>query len=175
MIYFFKQRFSMVSLLLALVSLLTGLNAQAENSVKDFVWNNEMLSVTDHWVRPTNAGQDVGAAYMTLKSMVSCELVKVSADVAGAVEIHSMTMHDGVMKMRQLKTLTLAKNKAVELAPGGFHLMLFDLKKPLTLGEEVIFDLTLKCKGQTLAPLKVFTKVNSPDAMQKTEHHHHHE
>jgi copper(I)-binding protein len=168
-----KQRFSIISLVLSLASLLTTFNAQAENSVKDFVWNNQMLSVTDHWVRPTNAGQTVGAAYMTFKSMVACELMNVTADVADAVEIHSMTMNKGVMKMRQLKTLVLAENKAVALAPGGFHLMLFDLAKPLTVGDDVIFNFTLKCNDQTLPPLKLLTKVKNPDDAQKTEHHHH--
>lgn len=170
--HLFKKHLTIFSLAFSLATMLTAFNAQAENSVKDFVWNNQMLSVTDHWVRPTNAGQKVGAAYMTLKSLVACELIDVTADVADAVEIHSMTMNDGVMKMRQLKTLILEENKAVELAPGGFHLMLFDLTKPLTVGDDVLFNLTLKCKDKTLAPLKLLTKVKSPDEAQKTEHHH---
>lgn len=173
MSYFLKKHLSIISLALGLVSILSMQTVHAENSVKDFVWSNAMLSVTNHWVRPTHAGQKVGAAYMTLKSMVSCELINVSADVADTVEIHSMTMDKGVMKMRQLKTLVLEENKAVELAPGGFHLMLFDLNKPLNEGDKVMFNLTLKCKDQTLSPLHLLTEVKIADSVQKSEHQHH--
>lgn len=58
-----------------------------------------------------------------------------------------MTMANGVMKMRALETLPLSAGKAEKLAPGGFHLMLFDLKNPLKAGENTTFTLSFKDKA----------------------------
>lgn len=108
------------------------------------------VEVTDAWARATPPGQDVGAAYMNLKSDQKTKLVGTSSPVAGSVEIHEMSMTNGVMKMRMLKTMPLAAGKVVKLAPGGFHLMLFDLKKPLTAGETIEIELSLQdAQGKT--------------------------
>ncbi len=104
------------------------------------------VTIENAWVRPTNAGQDVGAAYMTLVSNSDVSLVHVESSVTKSVEIHSMTMQKGVMKMRMLESLPLNAGKPYKLEPGGFHLMLFDLKKPLMIGEQVTFELTFKTK-----------------------------
>ena len=105
------------------------------------------VSIQDAWVRPTDGGQDVGAAYMTLSSPQNITLVSIESDVTKSVEIHSMTMENGIMKMRMLDTLPLLANKPYKLAPSGFHLMLFDLKKPLSIGEHVNFLLHFKMKN----------------------------
>lgn len=105
---------------------------------------NENVAIMDNWVRANAPGQSVGAAYMTLLSARDSTMIKAEADIAGSVEIHSMKMENGVMKMRMLEALPLKAGKAEKLAPGGFHLMLFDLKKPLTAGENVKFTLTFK-------------------------------
>lgn len=110
----------------------------------------ELVSIQNAWVRPTNPGQEVGAAYMTLTSKLDVSLVSVESDATKSVEIHNMTMENGVMKMRMLDTLPLKTGKPYKLAPGGFHLMLFDLKKPLTVGEPVNFVLTFKKKNNAL-------------------------
>ncbi len=102
------------------------------------------VAISGAWVRATKPGQEVGAAYMTLTSGTDVSLVKAEASTAGTVEIHSMTMNNGVMKMRMLENLELKAGKPVELAPGGFHLMLFDLKSPLKAGESVEFTLHFK-------------------------------
>lgn len=102
------------------------------------------VTITDAWVRATAPGQKVGAAYMTLTSDADSTLVAVASPNAGEVEIHSMTMNNGVMKMRMLKALPLTANKPEKLAPGGFHLMLFDLKAGLKAGEKVKFVLDFK-------------------------------
>lgn len=100
------------------------------------------VSISDAWVRENAPGQKVGAAYMTLNSSEKSKLVYVEAiSIAGAVEIHSMSMNNGIMKMRMLEELTLEANKPVSLKPGSFHLMMMDLKKPLKAGEEVTFRL----------------------------------
>ncbi|HYG32781.1 MAG TPA: copper chaperone PCu(A)C [Methylophilaceae bacterium] len=118
------------------------------------------VTVTDAWVRATRPAQKVGAAYMTLQSPQDTKLVKIDSSAAGAVEIHSMTMNDGVMKMRRLEELPLPAGEQVKLAPGGFHLMLFDLAKPMKDGETVQFTLHFKDSAgnlstvQTQAPVK---------------------
>ena len=107
------------------------------------------------WARATAPGQEVGAAYMELKSATSLTLVKVESPLADSVEIHKMAMKDGVMEMRMLETLELPAGKVVKLEPGGFHLMLFDLKKPLKTGESVPLTLNLQDKSGKASTLKV--------------------
>jgi len=109
----------------------------------------DIATISNAWARATAPGQEVGAAYMTLKSTTNAELVKVETPAAGSVEIHMMSMKNGVMEMRMLDKLALPSGKAVALAPGGFHLMLFDLKKPLAVGDTLDIELTLKdAKGK---------------------------
>jgi periplasmic copper chaperone A len=121
---------------------------------------NHGVAIMDNWVRANAQGQSVGAAYMTLLSAQDSTLIKAEADVAGSIEIHSMSMNDGVMKMRMLEQLPLKAGQQEKLAPGGFHLMLFDLKKPLTAGENVIFTLSFKdaagkvTQQQVTSPIK---------------------
>jgi len=152
--------------LLILVLVLCGSTAHAKDSV----------TIDDAWVRPTNPGQDVGAAYMTLTSTQDTTLIKVESSITKSVEIHSMTMQNGVMKMRMLKNLTLKAGEPYKLAPGGFHLMLFDLKKPLAVGDTVEFSLTFK-DGATEFKQQVKALVKAPDDAGHDhgshEHHHH--
>ncbi len=103
--------------------------------------------ISDAWVRANAPGQSVGAAYMTLKSPQDSNLFHVESPATGSVEIHSMSVTNGVMKMRALETLPLQAGKPEKLAPGGFHLMLFDLKKQLKAGEQATFTLSFKDKA----------------------------
>lgn len=122
-------------------------NAYALDSDNSTIKN--AISIKDAWVRPSHPGQDVGAAYMTLTSTQDVTLVRVESDVSNSIEIHSMTMQNGVMKMRMLDNLPLVAGKPYKLEPGGFHFMLFDLKKALTAGESVNFVLYFKAKNKT--------------------------
>jgi len=122
----------------------------------------DIVAVDNAWVRPTNPGQDVGAAYMTLTSTQDATLIKVESSATKSVEIHSMTMQNGVMKMRMLKNLALKAGEPYKLAPGGFHLMLFDLKKPLAVGDTVDFSLTFR-DGTTEFKQQVNALVKAPD------------
>ena len=122
------------------------------------------VNVSDTWVRASAPGQSVGAAYMTLQSSSDTSLVKVESNAAGSVEIHSMTMKNGVMQMRMMETLPLSAGKPAKLEPGGFHLMLFDLKKPLKAGDKVKFTLYFKNDAgktsvvQVVSPVKTTTE-----------------
>lgn len=102
------------------------------------------ITIKDAWIRASTPGQKIGAAYMTIKSNENVEMVYAETARAGSVEMHSMTMHNGVMKMRMLASLTVNANQAVSLAPGGLHLMLFDLNTPFKAGEKVSLRLCFK-------------------------------
>jgi hypothetical protein len=119
------------------------------------------VTITNAWVRETKPGQEVGAAYMTLKSPADMQLIKVESQMAGTVEIHEMSMNNGVMKMRMMETLDLPANKVVELAPGGFHLMLFDMKKPFVPGNQVDMLLTFKDKAGKVFKQKITVPVKT--------------
>ena len=108
---------------------------------------NNSVAIIDAWARANAPGQSVGAAYMTLIAAQDSTMIKAESAIASSVEIHSMTMDNGVMKMRMLEELSLTAGKPEKLAPGGFHLMLFDLKKQLIVGESV--EITLNFKDNT--------------------------
>lgn len=108
---------------------------------------SDALKVSHAWAGATVPGQPVGAAYMVLQSATDASLIEVVSPAAGSIEIHKMSMNDGVMEMDMLETLALPAGKAVKLEPGGFHLMLFELKKPLKAGEEIVLTLKLKIEG----------------------------
>lgn len=121
------------------------------------------VTISDAWVRENAPGQKVGAAYMTLNSAEESTLVYVESPNAGSVEIHSMTMNNNVMKMRKLEELSLKAGKPEKLAPGGFHLMLFDLKKSLKSGEQVDFKLCFRDKAGNITHQFVTLPVKSPN------------
>ena len=125
--------------------------AQADNSVV----------ISDAWVRATAPGQEVGAAYMTLKSARDTTLIKTESTAAGSVEIHSMTMNNGVMKMRKMDTLPLSAGKPTKLEPGSFHLMLFDLKKPLKAGDQAEFTLHFKDSAGKTSEMKLSAPIKA--------------
>ena len=104
------------------------------------------VQIQQAWARATAPGQSVGAAYMTLVHHENITLIAADSNAAGSVEIHSMEMKNGVMKMRMLEELPIKAGKAVKLGPGGLHLMLFDLQKPLKVGEKIELTLCFKDK-----------------------------
>ena len=104
-------------------------------------------TVKDPWVRGTVAQQKATGAFMAITATGGGTLVSASSPVAGVVEIHEMTMDGTTMKMRALpKGLDLPAGKTVELKPGGYHVMLMDLKAPLKTGESV--DISLVVEGK---------------------------
>ena len=95
------------------------------------------LVITQAWSRATPGGAKIAGAYLTIENRGSTpdRLVGGSGNVAAKVEVHEMAMKNGVMTMRSLeKGLAIEPGKTVKLAPGGYHLMLFDLKNPLKQG-----------------------------------------
>ncbi|MDG1287365.1 MAG: copper chaperone PCu(A)C [Rickettsiales bacterium] len=105
---------------------------------------NTMLKVTNAWAKPTLKGQSVGAAYLTIENLAdkSAALLEVSASIAGRAEIHTHIHRAGIMQMRQLMRLDILSQDSQVMEPGGLHLMLFDLNKPLEKGNSFTLTLT---------------------------------
>lgn len=99
-------------------------------------------------MRETLPGQQVSAAYMDLESSTAAALLGAETGVANRVELHSMTLKDGVMRMRHLERLPIAPNQTVRLEPGGNHLMLLGVKAPLKAGDKVPLELLLEQNGR---------------------------
>jgi periplasmic copper chaperone A len=116
------------------------------------------LTITQAWSRATPKGAKIGSGYLTIENKGSApdRLVGISADIAGKVEVHEMAMNNGVMTMRPLdKGLTIDPGKTVKLAPGGYHLMMFDLKSPLKQGDKVPVTLEFEKAGKIQLSLDV--------------------
>jgi copper(I)-binding protein len=101
------------------------------------------VSVSDPWVRATVPQQKVAGAFMQLKSARPVKLVEVESPVAGRVELHQMAMEGQTMRMRAVESIDLPAGQAVNLASGGYHVMLFDLQRQLKEGEQVPLTLTV--------------------------------
>jgi periplasmic copper chaperone A len=116
------------------------------------------LMITQAWSRATPNGAKIGSGYFTIenKGTTPDRLVGVSAEIAGKVEVHEMAMKDGVMTMRPLQAgLTIDPGKTVKLAPGGYHLMMFDLKSPLKQGDALPVTLEFEKAGNVRVSLDV--------------------
>ena len=108
------------------------------------------VTVSGAWVRGTVQGQTAAGAYMLLKSAEGATVVGAESPAAGIVEIHEMRMEGNTMRMRGVEQLELPPGRGVELKPGGYHVMLMDLKAPLKKGETVPIRLKVRGKsGQT--------------------------
>ena len=102
------------------------------------------ISITEPWVRGTVPGMTATGAFMQIASKSDTRLVAAASPAAKVVEVHEMAMVDNVMRMREIKVIPVAAGKPVELRPGGFHVMLIDLVKPLEKGATVPITLTFE-------------------------------
>ena len=109
------------------------------------------LVITQAWSRATPGGAKIGGGYLTIENKGSApdRLIGGSADVASDVQVHEMAVNNGVMTMRALdKGLAIEPGKTVKLAPGGYHLMLLDLKGPLKQGDKLPVTLEFEKAGK---------------------------
>jgi len=116
------------------------------------------LVITQGWSRATPGGAKIGGGFLTIENKGSApdRLIGASADVAGEVEVHEMAVKDGVMTMRPLERgLTIDPGKTVKLAPGGYHLMMMNLKSPLKQGDKVPLTLQFEKAGKVAVTLDV--------------------
>jgi copper(I)-binding protein len=96
---------------------------------------------------------------MQLTASESATLVAVESPVAGSVQIHEMKMENDVMQMRAISRLDLPAGKSVELKPGGYHVMLMDLKQPLKKGVAVPIKLRFEGKDKTFKTIEIQAQV----------------
>jgi copper(I)-binding protein len=146
------HRFAPIALLAA--SLSTAVFAQA-------------VDVKDAWARATVPGQKATGAFMKLTAKDGAKLVGASSPVAGVAEVHEMKMDGDIMKMRAVQGgLDLPAGKAVELKPGGYHVMLMDLKSTLQKDTTIPVTLVFKdAKGvETRTELTVPVAMAAPGA-----------
>jgi periplasmic copper chaperone A len=106
------------------------------------------VQVSGAWARATLPGQKVGALYMQLRSDVPARLVGVRSPAARAAEVHQMSNDGGVMRMRHIDSLELPAGKTVVLEPGGYHVMLLDIDRPLKAGDHVAVTLVIEEGGK---------------------------
>lgn len=116
------------------------------------------LSIAHPWSRQTAPGQSVGGAFMTIANAGAQpdQLLGGSTPAAERIEIHSMSMDGGVMRMRPLPDgLPVPAHGALTLQPGGFHIMLIGLKQPLALGTRIPVTLRFRRAGAVTVELAV--------------------
>jgi len=104
---------------------------------------NAEVTVKDAWVRGTVPAQSVTGAFMTLTSSTDAKLVGVKTPIAMQAEIHESTMKDNVSQMHAVESVALPAGKAVQLKPGGYHMMLMGLAKPVSKGQKVPLTLEI--------------------------------
>lgn len=136
------------------------------------------IQVENASARATAPGQDSAMLDLTITSKQAATLVGISSAASKNVELHSMTHENGVMKMREVKTLELPAGKRINLGEHGYHLMLTGLNAPLKAGETVTVTLTVRMTGQHTEKVEVKAEVKPLTAgrtvTQEGERAHHH-
>ena len=105
------------------------------------------VTATDAWVRGTVPAQKSTGAFVTLTSTEDARVVSVSTPAARSAQIHESLMDGGRASMRHVESLPLPAGRSVELKPGGYHVMLEELAKPLREGDRVPLTFTIEDKG----------------------------
>jgi len=130
----------------------------------------QTVEIKDAWVRTSVQGQQATGAFMKITALENTRLVAASTPVAGVTEVHEMKMEGDVMKMRALSNgLDLPAGKTVELKPGGYHVMMMDLKAALPKGSTVPLTLVFRdAKGaESRVELKLPVATSGAQALQK--------
>ena len=117
------------------------------------------IEITGAWTRATAPGQEAAGMDLTITSKHAATLVGVSSPSARAVELHSMTSENGMMKMRSVEAIELPAGKRVNLREGGYHLMLNGLKAPLKAGDTVPLALSVKVGRQGMVKIETQAEI----------------
>jgi copper(I)-binding protein len=134
-------------------------SAQAQNAKVGSV------QIENAYTRATVPGQQVAGGFMKIENKGAADqLISASSPIAGEVQLHEMSMDGQVMKMRQVKDIPLPVGSAVELKPGGLHLMFMNIKAPLAAGETVPVKLKFAKAGEVEVMMPV-NAMGNPGAM----------
>jgi hypothetical protein len=128
-------------------------------------------TVQDPWVRGTVPQQKATGAFMQISSAQGGRLVSASSPAAGVVEIHEMAMDGSTMRMRAVPSVELPAGKAVSFKPGGYHVMLMDLKGPLKAGDAVALTLVVEGKDGKKESIEVKAPVRALGAPASPHQH----
>jgi copper(I)-binding protein len=115
------------------------------------------VEIIDAWSRATPPGAKVAAGYFTIRNKAASpdRLISASSAVAARVETHIVEKQGEVMRMREVKGYEVPAKGSFELKPGGPHLMLVDIKRPLKEGEKVSVVLRFQNAGEVRTDLEV--------------------
>lgn len=120
------------------------------------------VQIENAYTRATVPGQQVAGGFMKIENKGAVDqLISASSSASGEVQLHEMAMEGNVMKMRQVKEVTVPASGSVELKPGGLHLMLINIKAPLTAGETVPVKLKFAKAGEVEVRMLVNAMGNS--------------
>lgn len=132
---------SIVPVIAALIAILAPASpALSAASPQAGAYNAGSIQITQPWARATPKGASTGAAYMTITNTGTApdRVTCLSDDASAQCQIHSMTMTGGVMQMRPVEGgLEIKPGETVTFKPGGYHVMLVDLKHALVQGQAV--------------------------------------
>lgn len=116
------------------------------------------ITVSGQWARTSPMATDMGAAYMTINSDADDELLgaKVDESIAMMTQVHETVMgEDGAMKMQEVEKVDIKAGTPTELKPGGYHVMLMQLKEPLKTGSTISVTLTFANAGDVVVEVPV--------------------
>ncbi|MBC7404310.1 MAG: copper chaperone PCu(A)C [Cytophaga sp.] len=138
-----------LKLISAFVVSMAAISAQAQVTVKNA------------WVRATVPQQMATGVFFDIQSNKDARVISVQTSAAGIAEIHEMKMEKNVMKMRPIEYLELPAGKSIELKPGGYHLMLMDLKAQIKLGDAIPLTLVVEGKDKKRETIDILVKARS--------------
>jgi copper(I)-binding protein len=132
------------------------------------------VEIVAPWARASAGATRTGAVYMTIRNTAANvdRLIGVSTPVADRVELHTHVAEGDVMKMRKIDGVDLKSNAAVELKPGGLHVMLFDLKAPLGEGQRFPLTLGFEKAGEVSVQVEVRSTAATGPASSSAHHRH---
>lgn len=132
----------------------------------------QQVAVKDAWIRATVPGQNATGAFMELTSKTPARLVSVTTPLTKNAEVHNMTMENGVMKMFPVKAVDLPVGTTVKFGPGGYHLMLMNLQKPLNAGDKVPLKLTIELDNKKRETIDLSVEVRDLKGQPAMPHQH---
>ncbi|TFZ06906.1 copper chaperone PCu(A)C [Ramlibacter henchirensis] len=155
-----------IKTLLAATAIACGAAAWAQSSAP--------VTVLAPWARASVQGQRASGAFMTLVAKEPLTLVGASTPVAGSAELHEMKMEGDVMRMRQVDSIPMTSREPLQLKPGGYHLMLMQLKAPLAPNTSIPVTLTFKTASGEQRQLAVQVPVSTTPPKEAGAHGSHH-
>jgi periplasmic copper chaperone A len=131
------------------------------------------IEISHPWTWNTPPGAKVGGAFFTVKAGAAADkLVSAESPIAGKTEIHTHAMENGVMRMRAISHIEIGAGKTVELKPGSFHVMFFDLKKQLDSGNKFPLTLMFEKAGKVQVEITVEDRASAKSADNHAGHKH---